>query len=73
MKVRCKFVCNYKDDKTGQISFSPVYTGSDENKEFFQSTPGGTISFYCVNPPAFNSFTQGEEYYIDFTPAIPRC
>ena len=71
MTVRCKFVCSYKDDKTGQVSFSPVYTGSPENKSFFAATPGGQINFYCVNAAAFNSFEQGKEYYIDFSPSTP--
>lgn len=69
MNVRCKFVCSYKDDKTGQVSLSPVYSGSAENKAFFAATPGGQINFYCVNPAALSAFEQGKEYYVDFAPA----
>ncbi len=69
MKVRCKFVCSYKDEKTGQLSFSPVYSGSDENKAFFAATPGGNINFYSTNAAAFNAFETGKEYYVIFEKA----
>lgn len=73
MTVRAKFVCNWKTktDTGGgqQITLSPVYSGSEENKAFYSATPGGTISLYSVNPAATASFEQGKEYYVDFTPA----
>ena len=69
MIVRCKFVCSYKDEKSGRVSLSPVYSGSDENKAFFEATPSGEIHFNTVNAVAFNSFAVGCEYYIDFAPA----
>ncbi len=73
MKVRAKFTCNWKSvtDKGGgqQITLSPVYSGSEENKSFFQSTPGGSIQLYSTNPSATAAFEQGKEYYVDFTPA----
>lgn len=65
--VRCKFVCNYKDGNN--LHFSPVYAGSQENEEFFSATPGGQIGLYIVNDKALQQFEQGQEYYIDFTPA----
>ena len=71
--VRAKFVCNWKStNKEGQgeqISLCPVYSGSDENKQFFASTPGGQIQLYTTNPAAAAAFEQGKEYYVDFTPA----
>ena len=69
MLVRCKFVCHYKDKASGQVSFSPVYSGSAENKAFFAATPGGQVNFYCVAESAFESFEIGKEYYLDFTMA----
>lgn len=52
------------------ISLSPVsYQGSEENKEFYASTPGGNISLVTVNKAAAEQFIVGKEYYIDFTPA----
>ncbi len=70
MTVRYKFVCNFKDEKTGQVCFSPVYSGSEENKQFFQATPGGDIRFFTVNSIALSSFEMGEEYHIDISPAM---
>jgi len=72
--TRAKFACNFvqPDAQTGGaslISLSPVYTGSEENKAFFASSPGGTIMFYCTNPAATAVFKQGKEYFVDFTPA----
>lgn len=69
MSVRCKLVCNDKDEKYGRINFSPVYSGSKENEEFFRATPGGNFTFYTVNTNAFNQFEVGKEYYVDFTPS----
>lgn len=62
--VRAKFVCSYKKDD--YVSFSPVISGSDENKQFFQYTPGGEIRLFTVNPRAMSQFELGAEYYVDF-------
>ncbi|HEX2881589.1 MAG TPA: hypothetical protein VHO25_18800 [Polyangiaceae bacterium] len=67
MSVRCKFVCSFKEGQS--VHLSPVYSGSEENKKFFQATPGGQIAFDTVNQSALDQFEQGKEYYVDFTPA----
>jgi len=67
--VRAKMVCSFKDEKSKNVHLYPVYTGSDENKQFFASTPGGTVSLNVLNDAAFTQFEQGKEYYVDFTPA----
>lgn len=67
--TRAKFVCGYKAIDGSQINLSPVYSGSDENKSFFASTPGGQIQLHILNPDAAGVFQQGKEYYVDFTPA----
>lgn len=65
--VRCKFVCNFVDQHNKTVYLSPVYTGSEENEQFFRYTPGGQIMFHALNPEAFAQFEQSKEYYIDFT------
>lgn len=81
MNVRAKFCCNSetRTQATRQNpethawelltvstwKFSPVTSGSQENKEFFASTPGGSLEIYCVNPDV--KFELGKEYYLDFT------
>jgi hypothetical protein len=71
MATRCKFVCNFKsqqpqgDSAVSYLQFSPVYSGSEENKQFFAATPGGSLQFYTVNANAAAGFEQGKEYYID--------
>jgi len=73
-KVRAKFVCNGIQDHPGYknktVSFSPVTTGSDENKSFSKYTPAGSISLsISYETDAVNYFDEGKEYYVDFTPA----
>jgi hypothetical protein len=71
MAVRVKVVCNNKQqfDQAGKlcsnIVFSPVYSGSEENKQFFAATPGGSFQFYTVNKAAADQFEMGKEYYFD--------
>lgn len=67
--VRAKFVCTFKDVHNKTVHLAPVYGGSEENRQFFAATPGGTISMHCLNEQAFAAFEQGREYFVDFTPA----
>jgi len=71
--MRCKVSCTAKvpsGDGSGiYLHFSPVYTGSEENKQFFKYTPGGVVNFNVVNPETAASFEVGKEYYVDFTKA----
>lgn len=68
-KTRAKFHCGWKSPDGSQINLMPVYSGSEENKSFFASTPGGQIQLNILNPDAAAVFEQGKEYYVDFTPA----
>jgi len=42
---------------------------NEENDSFFRATPYGVITLRTVNKGAADNFTQGSEYYVDFTPA----
>lgn len=73
--VRAKFICmsitkrkNYDSTKPmlWDYEFSPVSSGSEENKKFFAYTPSGTIKLSSINAELFE---VGNEYYLDFTPA----
>jgi hypothetical protein len=48
---------------------SVVTDGSQENREFFAATPSGTISLYILSTEARAEFTEGADYYVDFTEA----
>ena len=67
--VRCKFVCSFVDRMNKSVYLNPVYSGSEENKQFFAATPGGNLSLNVLNQSALDQFEQGKEYYLDFTKA----
>lgn len=46
-----------------------VTTGSAENEAFFDATPNGHITMRIRNQVAADAFRQGQELYVDFTPA----
>src|SRR5688572_2160463 len=60
--VRAKFVCNHVDPVVKTVYMGPVYSGSDENKQFFAATPGGQITLNILNQSALEAFKQGAEY-----------
>lgn len=53
----------------GEITLQAVTGTSAENKEFFASTPNGSIELRIVRPEAVGQFERGKEYYVDFSPA----
>ena len=69
MTVRAKFVCSFVDRGQNIVRLHPVYSGSEENKQFFASTPGGDINLNILNETALALFEQGREFYVDFLPA----
>lgn len=53
----------------GTVTLRPVYSGSPENDQFYKLTPSGQIVLSTINVAAFEQFTEGQEFYVDFTPA----
>lgn len=73
MATRLKVICNELTkrvhwDKSkgflGGVKLSPVSSGSDENKRFFEATPTGSMEFGTVNQDALAEFEPGAEYYV---------
>lgn len=78
MPVRAKMRCesleisnnSSGEPNGGTVRLSPVVSGSEENKRFFQYTPGGVLILNTINKAAFDQFHLGEEYFVDITPAV---
>lgn len=73
-QVRAKFVCtgivDYPTNEQKNVLFSPVTTGSEENKSFSKYTPGGAANLVIsYETQAADFFEEGKEYYLDFVPA----
>ncbi|WP_223479269.1 hypothetical protein [Oricola indica] len=43
--------------------------GSDENNTYAKWSPSAEFKLHCCNPALYGQFKEGEEYYVDFTPA----
>lgn len=67
MTVRAKVQITKKTD-TG-FTAVPVVDGSEENKTFFEATPGGSIELTVVNKSALDQFEVGKFKYVDFVDA----
>jgi hypothetical protein len=73
-KVRAKFECVGIDDQpkceSKNVSFTPVISGSEENKSFSKYTPSGSLELnISYETEASNAFEVGSEYYLDITKA----
>lgn len=73
-KVRAKFQCidivDQSDYEQKAVRFSPVMTGSEENKSFAKYTPAGNLDLtISYETEASDAFEVGKEYYLDITPA----
>jgi len=73
MVVRAKFVVDSITQHRGgtTVILVPVTNGSEENKTFWKYTPSGKLEMWMnEGVEAAGMFTIGQEYYIDFSPAI---
>lgn len=82
MTVQAKFQCTsvkkyannvwdvegkgYKSGFTYAYEFQAVTGTSDENKQFFASTPSGNLTMAAVRD---DLFVPGKSYYLNFTEA----
>ena len=70
--IRAKFnvaeITKYGNSGGGKVTLMPVYGNSEENKKFWNATPGGKIELHIDNPESMSAFEFGE-YYVDFTKA----
>jgi hypothetical protein len=77
MSVKAKFICNTvsqhkfnrQDLGSATVILTPVTSGSEENKEFWQYTPSGKVEMTIKNEAALKYFAAGEEYYLTFEKA----
>lgn len=46
--------------------------GSDENNSYAKWSPSASLSIYIANPNLFDSFEEGQRFYVDFTLAADR-
>lgn len=69
--VRAKFRVSEKTllEQGGKVKLTAVSGGSEEDKEFFKYTPGGSIEMQVLNDTALAAFEPGKFYYVDFTSA----
>jgi hypothetical protein len=76
--VRAKFYCNRISQTSfgygpnarpmTEVSLTPVTTGSEEDKAFWEATPTGSLTMGILNEEAAKRFVLGKTYYLDFTP-----
>ena len=74
--IRGKFIVQQISRSTygHSVRLSPVTSGSDENRSFYQATPGGQIEMSGLKKEVVDLFGEpGAEFYVDFTPAkVPQ-
>lgn len=51
------------------IHLRPVTSGSEENRAFYNGTPGGACTIGLVSKEVARMFVLNSDYFVDFTPA----
>lgn len=74
MIVKAKFICTTVEDQPDYqqkvVSFTPVVSGSEENKSFAKYTPAGSAQLWIsYETPASDFFEPTKEYYLTFEKA----
>lgn len=74
MRAKLKISNLTRHENSLQLHFRAVCAnqypsdGSDENNTFARWTPQAVLSMSITNPILLDSFTLGQEFYVDFTP-----
>ena len=64
-----------KFEGSERLNFRPVCSsgfgpnGESEDNTYARWTPSGNITLLVTNPDLHGKFEQGQEFYVDFTPA----
>lgn len=72
MALRAKFRCYdvistsdvHGDKYSESVKLHAVTDETEDNKSWAKATPAGQLSMTIDNPKAFESFRQGDEYYL---------
>lgn len=71
-KFQCQNAIHSADSQQTEVSLFPVVDGSEENKSFAKYTPAGNVNLTISDETkAANYFNPGDEFFVDFTRAIP--
>jgi hypothetical protein len=56
-----------------QVTLRAVYAGEKnaEDNTFASATPCASVEMSIDNPAAWGAFKEGQQFYVDFTPADP--
>lgn len=60
-----------EENQTTTLEFSPVVSGSEENKVFWKYTPAGKLELGTVNRDVVKALDLGHEYYVIITDQKP--
>lgn len=76
MRAKMKVVNVKKEEGYEVLNMSAVCknegyddTGDDENNTYSKWTPQADLSMVINNPDLHGKFEEGQEFYVDFTPA----
>lgn len=72
-KVKAKFnvseLTRYGNGGGGRVLLHAVVNNSEENKTFWENTPGGVIDLHIDNEAAFKQFEEMGEFYVEISKA----
>lgn len=71
--VKAKFnvseLTRYGNGGGGKVVMNAVIANTEENKQFWENTPSGTITLHVDNEKAFEQFEGMGEFYVEISKA----